>query len=123
MIQTFTISGRLPGINDYTAAQRRNKYGGAKMKKAAQKHVEAEIWAARLRTVDSRARLVYTFYEPNRRRDMDNISGFAHKVIQDALVNCRILSGDGWKNITGMTDVFKIDSDNPRIEVTLVSEG
>lgn len=29
----FFIPGRLPGLNDYTAANRYNRYAGAKMKK------------------------------------------------------------------------------------------
>ena len=64
-------------------------------------------------------RLHYHFYEPNKRRDLDNISAFAHKVIQDALVKCKVLNNDGWKEITGYTDSFSCDKENPRIEVVL----
>jgi Holliday junction resolvase RusA-like endonuclease len=64
-------------------------------------------------------KLHFRFYEPNRKRDLDNISGFAHKVIQDALVSCGVLGGDGWKYITGYTDEFFVDKQNPRIEVEI----
>ena len=53
---------------------------------------------------------------------MDNISSFGRKVIQDALVDCGVLKNDGWKNISGFTDMFFVDSQNPRIEVILKEE-
>jgi len=67
--------------------------------------------------VDSPVFLVYHFYEPNRRRDKDNISAFAHKVIQDALVHLKVIKNDGWNDIAGYIDLFDIDENNPRIEV------
>lgn len=116
----FTIYGRLPGMNEYTSSQRGNRYHGANMKRASQKAVEAYISAAKLKPIKCPVRIIYAFYEPDRRRDLDNISGFAHKVIQDALVSCGVLQGDGWKHITGYTDVFAVDRKHPRIEVELV---
>ena len=120
MSTKFTISGRLPGMNEYTATQRGNRFGGATMKRQSQRYVEACICAAKVKPIKSPVRIIYGFYEPDRRRDLDNISGFAHKVIQDALVSAGVLSGDGWKNITGYTDVFGIDKKRPRIEVELI---
>lgn len=61
----------------------------------------------------------YTWYEPNKRRDLDNVSSFGRKVIQDALVETRVLENDGWKNIVGFQDNFYIDADNPRVEVVI----
>lgn len=61
----------------------------------------------------------YTWYEPNKRRDKDNISSFGRKVIQDALVQCGVLEGDGWKHVAGFSDRFEVDKTNPRIEVLI----
>lgn len=61
----------------------------------------------------------YTWYEPNKRRDKDNISSFGRKVIQDALVNDAVLSDDGWKHVVGFSDRFDVDKENPRIEVLI----
>ena len=119
---TFTIDGRLPGMNEYTASQRGNRYGGASMKRDSQKAVEAYIRRSKEKPVHCPVRIIYTFYEPDRRRDLDNISGFAHKVIQDALVACGIIPGDGWKYIAGYTDVFRVDKNRPRIEVEVVEQ-
>lgn len=123
MTVQFTIEGRLPGINEYVLAERGNKYNGAKLKKTAQRTVEYYIQAARLRRVRTPIRIVYTFFEKDRRRDKDNIAGFAHKVIQDALVAQRVIDDDGWREIAGWTDAFAVDKDRPRIEVTLIEQG
>ena len=63
--------------------------------------------------------MTYRWYEPNRKRDLDNISSFSRKVIQDALVHTNVLKNDGWKEITGFRDEFHVDSNNPRIEVEI----
>lgn len=120
MIQRFTYYGKLPGMNDYTSAQRGNRFHGYHMKASSQNALQWQIRACKLKPIKSPVRLVYSFYEPNRRRDLDNISGFAHKVIQDALVTTGILQGDGWKHIRGYTDIFAVDAKNPRIEVELI---
>jgi len=73
--------------------------------------------------VDSPVFLVYHFYEPNRRRDKDNISAFAHKVIQDALVHLKVIKNDGWNDIAGYIDLFDVDENNPRIEVDFKDEN
>lgn len=118
---SFTIFGRLPNMNDYSDAQRRNKYAGAKMKRQAQDNVLAVILAQLGRKrVNGRVMIKYTFYEPNRKRDMDNVSAFAHKVIQDALVELGTIENDGWKHIAGMHDLYFVDKKNPRIEVELI---
>lgn len=120
MTQKFIILGRLPGMNEYTAVQRTNRYSGASLKKSAQHMAEKHIRVARLKPIERPTYIQYTFYEPNKRRDKDNIAGFAHKVIQDALVACRVLKDDGWNYITGFSDDFKVDKKEPRIEVTLI---
>jgi len=118
----LVINGRLPGMNEYTSAQRVNRYKGAKMKADAQKVCLWQI-KQQLRNVriSRPVRLHYIWYEQNRRRDLDNISGFGHKVIQDALVQCKVLQDDGWKHIVGYTDTFAVDKEHPRI-VLLIEE-
>ena len=69
--------------------------------------------------IDKAIFITYRFFEPNKRRDLDNISAFAHKVIQDALVKSGIIRNDGWKEIVGFVDTFAVDKERPRIEVIL----
>lgn len=61
----------------------------------------------------------YTWYEPNRKRDKDNISSFGRKCIQDALVKAGVLKNDGWNEIESFSDKFFVDKKNPRIEVEI----
>lgn len=116
----FTIVGRLDGLNDYTSANRTNPYKGAKMKADAEKTIMYSIRQQLHRlNITKPVRLKYEFWEPNKRRDLDNISAFAHKVIQDSLVKTGILLNDSWDYIVGYSDFFYVDKNNPRIEVTL----
>ena len=117
----FTIPGRLPGLNEYTAANRTDPYKGGKMKKDNE---EVVIWSVRQQLrglhINKPVTIKYTFYEQNKRRDLDNISSFALKVIQDSLVKTNVLKNDGWNEILGFTTQFYLDKNNPRIEVTIV---
>lgn len=61
----------------------------------------------------------YAYYEPNKRRDLDNISGYFHKVFQDALVHNGVITDDGWNYVTGFSDSFYVLAKNPRIEIEI----
>ena len=114
----LTIPGTLPNLNDYIGACRRNKFAGAKMKNQAEHLISIYIKAQLRHKIKNPVTLHYTWYEPNKRRDLDNIA-FAQKFIQDALVNCNILQDDGWQYVQGFTHDFKVDKKNPRIEVKI----
>jgi len=119
MTYRLVIPCALPGLNEYIAAERRSKYAAAGMKRRAE-----AIVAAAARTQLKGVRLTrpvvmdYVWVEKNRRRDRDNVA-FARKFVQDALVGCGVLQGDGWKEIAGFTDAFAVDRERPRVEVTL----
>ena len=119
MTYRLIVPGPLPGLNEYIEAERRNKYAAANMKRRTE---SAIISAAKeqLRGVRLTRPVVmrYTWVERNRRRDRDNVA-FARKFVQDALVRCGVLRGDGWKEIAGFTDAFAVDRERPRVEVTL----
>lgn len=120
MIYEFTIPGRLGSLNDYISRCRANHYKGAAYKAKQQEIVERAIIKQLGRIhITKPVTLNYEWYEYNTRRDLDNVAGWGHKVIQDALTACNVLSNDGWKNIKGFTDVFAIDRENPRIVVYL----
>lgn len=116
----FTIRGTLPGLNDYTYAERSNaKFGGSFKKKWESVVMHA---ARSLGNVEFEepVYMVYHWYEKDRRRDKDNICAFGRKVIQDALVKARFLRNDGWKNIAGFEDRFYVDKDKPRVVVEIL---
>jgi hypothetical protein len=120
---TLTVNGRLPGLNEYTDACRTNPRAGAKMKQEAQELVMWHI-LSQLRRVrfTKPVFLLFTFYEQDRRRDRDNVSSFARKVIQDALVKCDTLQDDGWDHVTGYLDKFEVDKKQPRIVVEFIEQ-
>lgn len=120
MQYTLTINGRLPGLNDMIEADRRDRRAGNRLKQESQETIRLYILRdLKHLKIEKPVELHYSFYEPNRRRDLDNISGYAHKVTQDALVASGVLKNDGWANIVGMKDSFFVDSRNPRIEVIM----
>ena len=119
----FIIEGRLPSLNEYCKAERTGYHAANRMKHDCQRTVEGYIRRFKLKPIKHPVKILYRFYEPNRRRDKDNIAGVAHKFIQDALVNAGILKDDGWDYVIGFSDEFYIDRKNPRIEVTLIEES
>lgn len=114
----LVIKGRLPGLNEYINAERRNRYQAAKMKREAEKIVIWSAKASRLKKVKNPVMMFYTWFEPNKKRDKDNIT-FGRKIIQDALVKGGYLPGDGWAHIIGFADEFQVDKKEPRIEVVI----
>ena len=115
----LVIYGRLDNLNDYTKACRTDPRVGNRMKKKNEEIISGYIMQ-QMRGIrfDGRVYLHFTWIEPNRNRDLDNIC-FAKKFILDALVSNGIIETDGWRGVSGFTDEFGVDADNPRIEVTI----
>ena len=124
MTARLVIPGVLPNLNDYISAERVHRQRGAAMKRQTEQVV---MLCARkqLRGVKFTGPVVmrYTWYEPNRRRDKDNISSFGRKCIQDALVRAGVLRNDGWAEIVGFSDRFEVDKKCPRVEVEIEEAG
>lgn len=116
----LVIENRLPGLNQYQYACRSHFSKGAEMKKNAIMIVSAYIFQ-QLKgvSIDKKVKIDYYWYEPNKKRDLDNISSFGRKVIQDALVDNGVLKNDGWNEVIGFSDYFFIDAQNPRVEVVI----
>lgn len=120
----IVIPGRLPGLNEYTAACRSHAQSGARMKREAEEVVMLAILARQARDrfpskLREPVKLHYRFFERDKRRDQDNVSAFARKVIQDAFVLAGLLKNDGWGSIAGSDEVFEVDKASPRIEVEI----
>lgn len=120
-MQKLIINGKLPNLNEYTLACRTNRYMGAKLKQQAEQVILIAIKQQKLQPVKQPVQLAYTWIEPNKRRDKDNIA-FAQKFVQDALVKAGILKNDSWNYIIGFSHNFKIDKDKARIEVTITEQ-
>ena len=107
------------GVMDFLARDLLADFKAAAMKKQAE-NVIGYMIKTQLRGVRFTRPVVihYTWIEPNRRRDKDNIA-FAKKFIQDSLVHAGVLQNDGWKHIEHFTDDFAVDPKNPRVEVII----
>lgn len=120
----FVIYGKLPGLNDYTKANRGNKYLANKLKQETQnninKYIVIAISIGFLKNVNKYpCRLKITWYEPNNKRDVDNIT-FGTKFILDSMVCMGIIKNDSRKYVTGITHEVFTDRNNPRIEVEII---
>lgn len=69
----LVLPGSLPGHNEYIKACRANKYAGAEMKKDIEEIIQWEI-KRQIKSKFTSVRLVFDWYERNRKRDKDNIS-------------------------------------------------
>lgn len=116
----ITINGRFASLNEYIEACRTNKNKANKMKRDAQNIIiGCVLEQIGKQKIHNKVILRYAYYEPNKKRDLDNISGWFHKVFQDALVQCGTIQNDNWYHIGGYEDRFDVDNKNPRIEVTI----
>lgn len=114
----LTIRGQLPGLNDYTKACRSNRFVGAQMKADAEQLISLFIRNQHLEAVPGAVLISFTWYEPNEKRDPDNVA-FAKKFILDALVSNGIIEGDSRKYVKGFDDLVVTDKKNPRIVVEI----
>ena len=120
MIYRLVIRGTLPGLNEFIGAVNTNRHKGNAVKRDAELLVSLAI-KSQLRGVKITKPVVmrYLWVEKSRRRDLDNISSYGRKVIQDALVKCHVLQNDGWNEIQGFSDSFAVDKKYPRIEIEI----
>lgn len=121
---TVTIPGRFPDLNDmiklakaghgsyqpYAIDKRRNTNTVAWLCKAAH--------APKMRRVSVKI----TWYEPDARRDQDNISAAA-KYIMDGLVLASVIPDDRQKYVAGIAHAWAVDKENPRVVVEIEEAG
>jgi len=116
--QAFVIYGQMTTLNDYTNANRANRYAGAKIKKIMTQLV---IDSARnLQPVRYPQFIDYTWYISSR-HDLDNIA-FAQKFVQDGLVEAEILPNDNQAWVIGFAHSFvRVDKGEERVVVQLAN--
>ena len=119
----ITIPGRMEALNNYINVERTNRYKGANIKRDQQSLVF--FYCPDMDKPIPDAHISITYYEPDKRRDPDNV-GFARKWILDGLVQGGVIATDGWKGLdmpAPFTEEFYVDRKNPRIEITVERRG
>lgn len=114
----LTFSGRLPGINEIVGANRYNRYAGASQKKEVQARL-ASSWRFMTggRRFTRHATVWVRFYEPDNRRDDDNVFG-GLKFILDTLQKMGVIKNDSPRYVHVLPERFT-DRENPRVEVEI----
>lgn len=96
-MNSFTIEGRLPGLNEVISSNRSNKFKGAKLKRDTQDligfYIRKALMDGSLRPVKGPVEISIHFNERTKRRDVDNIQS-AQKFILDAMVEQGVLPDD-----------------------------
>ena len=122
MVQKFVMPGSLPGLNLLIAANRVNRYKGAKLKRDADMQVVAAIRKCHVGAVKKYpVEVRIWFYEKDKRRDIDNIYS-GGKYVLDALQETGILQGDGQKYVDRLRYGHHIDQKYPRVEVEIIED-
>ena len=110
----------LPGLNDYIEAERAHRQKGAALNRKCQRDIAAVLKKQVKGPLREPVVMRYTWVEKDRRRDKDNVSSFGRKIIQDTLVSMNALRNDGWANIAGFSDEFRVDKKRPRVEIEIL---
>jgi Holliday junction resolvase RusA-like endonuclease len=116
----FTIPGRLPGLNEMIKKSQRHWGSYGDLKKEKMQYVQYAILEHKVKPMLNKKVILTIFcYEPNAKRDPDNVWSGAGKIILDALVNSGIITNDSQKYIGGIVYGIATDKINPRIEVEI----
>lgn len=110
------IPGRLPGLNEIIDAAKSHFGEYASMKET---YTNMVGWLAKKLPTYEKVALIITWYEPDQRRDPDNIMA-GQKFILDGLVVAGTIPNDSQRYIAGILHKFSVNAENPRIEVEVV---
>lgn len=123
----FMINAKLPSLNEYINACRRNKYQGAKFKRDVEELIGWAIIEAKskkmLQPTCKPVIVKIDFYEKTKRRDVDNIIAGGSKVILDTLVKHQIIKDDSRKYVKQVhCDVYDDTTDYVIVKLIEVEE-
>lgn len=119
LICKFEIMGKLPSLNDYVTACRTNYYKANAMKKKSEKMVIDALRAHKVKTITKYPlQLEITWYEANKRRDIDNICAGV-KFILDAMVKGGWIKDDSQLYVKSIIHHVEVNKEYPHIEVKI----
>lgn len=96
-INSFTISAKLPSLNEVIDVNRTNRHQGARYKKEIEELIgwciKQNLTKGCLKAIQNPCEIYFDWHESTKRRDVDNIQS-SQKFVLDALVNCGVLKND-----------------------------
>ena len=122
MIATLVIDGTMKGLNDWRDAIQRSPHAGNDMARAAKHRVESLARQQMVPRFDGPVVVVFDWFEPNLRRDLDNIAGTGQKWVLDGLVAAGVLPDDDMAHVVGIQHWAHLDALEPGAIVTITDE-
>ena len=108
-----------PSWNDVLAQYGRKPQIGNRTKQEMQMMCVNAIRRQLNLTIDTPIRITYTFYEPDRKRDLGNLL-FVDKIFEDALQVCGVIKNDNQNFVKGIVaNEVQIDKNRPRVVVEI----
>jgi len=119
----FDIPGKLPGLNEMIKAAKCGK--GSYQPYATMKREYGDMigWLAKKLPPHNIVGIIIKWYEPDSRRDIDNIAAGGTKFIMDALVHAGVIKDDSQKYVKSISHEFYVDKQNAHIEVEIQDIG
>jgi len=111
----LVIPGELPDLNQIIKVSKIHYGAYSKLKKD---NTDKVTWIAKKLPKMKRIDLDITWYCKNKRKDKDNIAS-GIKFLLDGLVKAGVIKNDGWREVNSFSHNFKVDKDNPRVEIEI----
>ena len=118
----FDIEGRLPGLNEMIDAAKKGKGKYQPYSMMKQTYTDMVAWLAKKLPKYQQVNITITWYEPNEKRDPDNVMA-GQKFILDGLVKAGTIPNDTRRYIKSITHIPELDRENPRVEVEVREMG
>lgn len=118
----LVIDGTMKGLNDWRGAIQRSPHAGNDMARAAKKRVAALAREQRVPRFERPVVVTFDWYEPNKRRDLDNVAGTGQKWVLDGLVAADVLPDDNADHVVGIQHWLHFDALEPGAIVTITDE-
>lgn len=119
MRDKLTIPLPLITLNQYTNAERTNKFKAAKIKKEMTGICAQHSRVAKNKglVIETPFKATFEWFMKDKRQDLDNIA-FQKKFILDGMIKAKLIENDGYKQHRQSEDIYLIDKANQRVEIT-----
>ncbi len=117
--RTLVIRQRMPNLNDVIEKCKTHWSSYGVFKKKWAQTVTLYAREQQFPAIAEPAFFEFEFGEPNRRRDPDNFTGGAQKIIFDALQDAGLLKNDGWEQVLGISHTWRVVDTQAFVRLTV----